>query len=151
MSLPVTSLKQWTLAAFPAIFLVVGSALSIYIAAFASPRNVPLIAGVAWNSQLQTGVEHRHRKFLEGPPYASVKDPFVLPDKMKLPVGEEILPELKLTMIIIDKRHKVCKLNGRLYREGDNGPDFQVKQIDEEKVFVERMGEGQWLFLIQDS
>ncbi len=147
------TLKNLLVKLAPTLFLVAGTILSIYLATGQHRLSPP---SIRLDSQLLESVTLFPLEGLlsedpssSSPIYAEVRDPFLVPNVSV--DGQEVLPELQLSMIIINKRHRMCKVNGKLYFEGDRGPDFQVKIIEEDKVLVERRGRGQWLFLAQNG
>jgi len=150
MSLNTDFFKKEFWDALPLFTLCLGTALALYLAFFYSQPRLQTVEVATFKFErperlpLQLSPVKRAHKF-----YTRVKDPFYLPDLQS--DTEERLPQLRLSMIIINKRHKMCRVNGRLYREGESGPDFLVKFIGEQGVLVERKGKGQWLFLTQSS
>ncbi|NPA94080.1 MAG: hypothetical protein GXO58_01485 [Thermodesulfobacteria bacterium] len=149
MSLSVASIKQLAVLGIPAILLTMGSLIILIIGLSSQDREPILDQFDPLNIELPyidpdiTKKIKKHDHL-----YAKARDPFLLSTRPEEPVKD--LPQLKLTMIIVNNRHKMCKVNGKLYREGEKGPDFLVKFIGEEKVLVEREGKGQWLFLSQN-
>ncbi len=153
MSFSVRAVRKNVLPAAPGICLVLGVMVAVYFALCrgkeGNTSQVSISAVILEKLPVEVTLEPlRH----VGKPrmYANVKDPFVSPEMEAIADAEE-LPQLRLTMIIIDKRHKMCRVNGKLYTEGEKGPDFLVKFIGEEKVLIERRGRGQWLFLARNS
>ena len=149
MSLSVASIKQLIVLATPALLLTIGSIIILVIGLSSQDKEPFLDQSEPLNIELPYIDPDITRK-IKRPEnlYAQARDPFVLSTRPEEPVKD--LPQLKLTMIIVNNRHKMCKVNGKLYREGEKGPDFLVKFIGEEKVLVEREGKGQWLFLSQN-
>ncbi len=153
MSSAIANIKKVILFSVPAIFLVIGSLVTVYLALWTHPNTTTDLEQIPTGilSGLPSSLDLRPFYLNTKPPvYAQIRDPFVIPELTKEPEIEE-LPQLKLTMIIINKRHKMCRVNGKLYLEGEKGPDFQIKYIGEHKVLIERRGRGQWLFLTQNS
>ena len=153
MSFSVNVIKRTILPAAPAMGLILGTVIAVYLALWTgkegSTSQEPISVGVL--ETLPVGVTFDSIKHVQKTGvFASVKDPFVLPKTEDIADAEE-LPQLRLSMIVINKRHKMCKVNGKLYAEGEKGPDFQIKFIGEEKVLIERRGRGQWLFLARNS
>ncbi len=139
--------------ALPVICFMAGTALAVYAAFFlsAKPRvSPPQVASLNINEletvTLKASFLKKHQTISR---YPALRDPFVLPQRAK--IADETLPQLRLTMIIINSRQKMCKVNGRLYTEGESGPDFKVSFIGESGVLVERKGKEQWLFLTKNS
>ncbi len=138
--------------ALPVICFIVGTALAVYTAlSTVKPRISPLKVASLNIKELETvdlraASLNKHKIITK---YPALRDPFVLPQRAK--IADEPLPQLRLTMIIINSRQKMCKVNGRLYAEGESGPDFKVSFIGESGVLVERKGKEQWLFLTKNS
>lgn len=138
--------------ALPVICFVVGTALAVYTAFFtvkpgvSPPTVAPLNINELETVALKAASLNKHETIAR---YPALSDPFVLPQRAK--IADEPLPQLRLTMIIINTRQKMCKVNGRLYTEGESGPDFKVSFIGESGVLVERKGKEQWLFLTKNS
>ncbi len=153
MSMSIEYVKKSILQAAPVTCLVIGSIVVIYASLWVRPISNIANEQITADSLGMLPQDMIPRSFLgthKHLSYANVKDPFEL-SQLDTGAKAEELPQLKLTMIIINKRHKMCKVNGKLYTEGEKGPDFQVKYIGEEKVLIERQGRGQWLFLAQNS
>ncbi len=153
ISINADTLKSLFVKLLPTLFLGAGAILSVYLATGQHRLRAP---SIRLDSQLLESVTLFPLEDLlsedpsaTAPLYAQIRDPFLVPNVSV--DGQEILPELQLSMIIINKRHRMCKVNGKLYFEGDKGPDFQVKIIEEDKVLVERRGRGQWLSLAQNG
>jgi len=152
MHVAVGTFRKNILNAFPVICFMVGTALAVYAAFFSIKANIssPNVASLNIN-ELETVIlkAPSPKKYQTLARFPALRDPFVLPQRAK--VADETLPQLNLTMIIINSRQKMCKVNGRLYTEGQSGPDFKISFIGESGVLVERKGKEQWLFLTENS
>ncbi len=149
MSLSVDFLNRFLAKGTPVIVLIVGIILIAGAGVYLKPKEPAVLHIDSLNHDIPSFPNNITKVIKkQSHLYASIKDPFVLKELEVEPA--EALPQLKLTMIIVNNRHKICKLNGRLYQEGEKGPDFLVKSIEEEKVLIERKGKGQWLFLTQN-
>ena len=142
--------KKNVLLGLPAICLIVGAALALYVAFFSYRPRLSTIEVTSFDiKELETVAYNMPALKKHTRTFSALRDPFLLPD-MEM-VAEEPLPLLRLTMIIINENRKMCKVNGKLYREGEAGPDFKVSFIGEDGVLVKRRGKEQWLFLTQNS
>ncbi len=140
------SIKKFKIAStlFPTILLVIGLTLAFYFAFLkAKHTKLDVVLAPAWHfkqdiiNSSQTNEVHAN--------LVIARDPF-MPSNLKKS-AKKVTPNLKLSMVIINKRHKLCKINDKFYKEGDYGPDFIIKNITEEKVLIERQGTLTWLYL----
>ncbi len=130
----------------PCVFFIFGTLFTFILVLKAPKPYLESIELPVWNFQenIHLSENKKEKTFLKEALVS--KDPFKF-DIEKPTKAQKALPPLKLSMIIINKRHKICKINGQIYTEGENATDFSVKRITDEKVLVERSGKREWLYL----
>ena len=79
------------------------------------------------------------------------RDPFISPAQ-NLSGGEWSRGELKLEGVILDRKgSSFAIVNGQIIQEGQTLQDFQLKKVEENRVFFEKDGESFEIILHRDD
>ena len=143
MRLSIDQIKSYVWLSTPFLFFFAGVPFACWMGAH-SVSQLQLIHPPSWHFELQYGISRRAD--LEGLKDAIVvlsKDPFTV-DKRLSPLPES-LPRLQLSMVVKNKGHSFCRINGILYKEGQKGPDFEILKIEDDGVLITRYGKEIWI------
>ncbi len=139
-------MKHWIPLSIPPVLLFVGLITCMFSARTLSCKNFPSVSVSMWHfnasSYLEVEAQKEESEWVDSDAIAlRTASPFYYEskeaEKVIMKGHEEKLPELELTMILhIGKSTKLCRINGILYGEGDEGPNFRVLNIMDDSVQV---------------
>jgi len=149
MHLSVDTIYNIIIKLLPTILLIVGIPISIYCAYnLAAKLRFETIQKPTWHFTSKNIIQRNNKKY-QIKDLVAIRDPFIKEVKTQQIVKQALSP-LNLSMIIINNKKRLCKINGKFYKEGEAGQDFIIKKITSEKVLIERQGKEKWLFLTQE-
>ena len=145
MRLSIDRIRSYAGLSAPLFLLLIGAPSAFWIGS--QPRHQPqIIRAPYWHFELQPGPsEPVDMEGLKRRIAVSSRDPFSV--ETRLPALPEDLPHLQLSMVLKNKRHKFCRINGVLYKEGQKGPDFEILRIEDDAVLITRYGKETWISL----
>lgn len=133
-------MKDWTLILLPLWSLVLGIFLVLMFTGSGELTRYPVVSMPQWQFVLPTAPRTNHHA---GTPasgrsgQATSVSPFAFESTRTTPVTvKKDLPPLKLTLIAVAGRKKICRINGQRFTEGQKGHGFQVLKIDDTHVEI---------------
>ena len=145
MHLSLKGIKEFIIVAWPFCLLIAGlPAVLWYASYFSNSAAIEVPEPPSWI--YSKTVLEQETKVSAPAKLALLKDPFRFQIQKKEKVVVEERPiSIKLSMVIINQRHKICRINGKFYHEGEQGPEFQVERIEEDRVLVKVKGKKRWV------
>ena len=147
MRLSIEHIKAYMLLLIPVMMFAAGIPASLWMGWRAGQGQFEIVSPPSWH--FEPGNFRDKRPAVPGTIRRQItevqRDPFIF-DRQSFSVAET-LPELRLSMVVKNKRHKFCRINGKLYQEGQKGPDFEILGIDDDRVYVRRSGKEIWISL----